>query len=170
MRTKDTNLLEEAYMTIFEKQKAAKLDPVGKEDEDVNNDGKTDKTDEYLKNRRKNITLSKLKKKKKKVVKEDAEMDALAKQDPREAYPDNFDDFEDPEDEVEPEKSDLEKWADTLESGNKDAMIKAVIDIKRQYKQRDFLKYLNDESKWDVKDLLIDMFFSIADIPYHTDI
>jgi hypothetical protein len=169
MRTKDTEMLEEAYMAIFEKKKAPKLDTVGQEDEDVNNDGKKDKTDEYLANRRKNITLSKLKKKKK-VVKEDAEMDALAKQDPREAYPENFDDYENEDEEVEPEKSDLEKWADTLESGNKDAMIKAVIDIKRQYKQRDFLKYLNDESKWDLKDLLIDMFFSIADIPYHTDI
>lgn len=30
----------------------AKLDPVGQEDDDVNNDGKKDKTDKYLKNRR----------------------------------------------------------------------------------------------------------------------
>jgi hypothetical protein len=170
MRTKDTEMLEEAYMAIFEKKKAAELDTVGKEDEDVNNDGKADGTDEYLANRRKNITLSKLKKKKKKVVKEDAETDALAKQDPREAWPENFDDFEDPEDEVEPEKSDLEKWADTLESGDKDAMIKAVIDIKRQYKQSDFLNYLNDESRWGAKDTLINLFFHVADIPYHTDI
>ena len=28
-----------------------KLDPVGKEDDDINNDGKVDKTDKYLKNR-----------------------------------------------------------------------------------------------------------------------
>ena len=33
----------------------AKLDPVGKEDDDINNDGKVDKTDKYLKNRRKAI-------------------------------------------------------------------------------------------------------------------
>jgi hypothetical protein len=33
--------------TIFEK-----LDPVGEEDEDVDNDGKVDSTDKYLKNRR----------------------------------------------------------------------------------------------------------------------
>jgi hypothetical protein len=167
MRTKDTEMLEEAYMAIFEKKKAPKLDTVGKEDEDVNNDGKVDKTDEYLANRRKNITLSKLKKKKK-VVKEDAEMDALAKQDPREAYPENFDDYEN--EEVEPEKTDLENWADTLETGTKDAMIKAVIDIKRQYKQSDFLNYLNDEERWGAKDSLIDLFFRVADIPYHTDI
>jgi hypothetical protein len=32
-----------------------KLDPVGKEDDDINNDGKVDKTDKYLKNRRKAI-------------------------------------------------------------------------------------------------------------------
>jgi hypothetical protein len=29
-----------------------KLDPIGKEDDDINNDGKVDKTDKYLKNRR----------------------------------------------------------------------------------------------------------------------
>lgn len=29
-----------------------KMDPVGQEDEDINNDGKVDKTDKYLKNRR----------------------------------------------------------------------------------------------------------------------
>jgi len=167
MRTKDTEMLEEAYMTIFEKKNVPKLDTLGKEDEDVNNDGKVDKTDEYLANRRKNITLSKLKKKKK-VVKEDAEMDALAKQDPREAYPEKFDDYED--EEVEPEKTDLENWADILETGTKDAMIKAVIDIKRQYKQSDFLNYLNNEERWGAKDSLIDLFFRVADIPYHTDI
>ena len=32
-----------------------KLDPVGQEDADVNNNGKVDKTDSYLKNRRKTI-------------------------------------------------------------------------------------------------------------------
>lgn len=35
-----------------EKQDGNKLDPVGKEDSDVNNDDKVDNTDEYLKNRR----------------------------------------------------------------------------------------------------------------------
>jgi len=34
----------------------AKLDPVGKEDGDVNNDGKKDSTDSYLMNRRKAIS------------------------------------------------------------------------------------------------------------------
>ena len=38
--------------TITEKKK---LDPVGKEDGDINNDGKKDKTDSYLMNRRKEI-------------------------------------------------------------------------------------------------------------------
>ena len=33
-----------------------KLDPVGKEDADINNDGKIDKTDDYLKNRRKAVS------------------------------------------------------------------------------------------------------------------
>jgi hypothetical protein len=35
--------------------KAEGLDPVGKEDDDINNDGKVDKTDKYLSNRRKAI-------------------------------------------------------------------------------------------------------------------
>jgi len=33
-----------------------KLDPVGKEDDDINNDGKVDKTDKYLANRRKAVS------------------------------------------------------------------------------------------------------------------
>jgi len=37
---------------------AEALDPVGKEDADVNNDGKKDKTDSYLKNRRKAISAA----------------------------------------------------------------------------------------------------------------
>ena len=32
------------------------LDPVGQEDADINNDGKVDKTDDYLKNRRKSVS------------------------------------------------------------------------------------------------------------------
>jgi hypothetical protein len=46
-----TNALNEKYEsfapTIFED-----LDPVGKEDEDIDNNGKVDKTDKYLENRR----------------------------------------------------------------------------------------------------------------------
>ena len=42
------------HLTKFKKEKAA-LDPVGKEDKEINNDGKTDKTDDYLRNRRKKI-------------------------------------------------------------------------------------------------------------------
>ena len=44
---------------IMKKRKAAaaakKLDPVGKEDGDIDNDGDTDKSDGYLKNRRKAV-------------------------------------------------------------------------------------------------------------------
>ena len=50
--------LNEAKMKKAKKKKAKKgkkLDPVGKEDADVNNDGKVDSTDGYLKNRRKAI-------------------------------------------------------------------------------------------------------------------
>ena len=50
----------ENYGMEEEKQLASgitneKLDPVGKEDDDINNDGKVDKTDKYLANRRKAI-------------------------------------------------------------------------------------------------------------------
>jgi hypothetical protein len=45
----------------------AKLDPVGKEDADVDNDGKVGKSDDYLKNRRKAISAS--------IKKEDYELD-----------------------------------------------------------------------------------------------
>ena len=38
--------------------KAEGLDPVGKEDDDINNDGKVDKTDKYLSNRRKAVTAN----------------------------------------------------------------------------------------------------------------
>ena len=51
MNSKDLKSLAEAYSQV----KEAKLDPVGKEDEDINNDGKKDGTDKYLKNRRKAI-------------------------------------------------------------------------------------------------------------------
>jgi len=58
---------------------AKKLDPVGKEDDDVNNDGETDSSDEYLKKRRAAIAKASSKTdegsygKKKKAVKEGAE-------------------------------------------------------------------------------------------------
>ena len=48
-----------------------KMDPVGKEDGDINNDGKKDKTDDYLKNRRDAISKSTGKKDDKKAVKEE---------------------------------------------------------------------------------------------------
>ena len=41
--------------TYAVKPKKEKLDPVGKEDDDIDNDGDTDDTDKYLKNRRKAI-------------------------------------------------------------------------------------------------------------------
>ena len=37
------------------KKKKKKLDPVGQEDDDIDNDGDSDESDEYLKNRRKTI-------------------------------------------------------------------------------------------------------------------
>ena len=44
------------YMSGFSVDE--KLDPVGQEDADINNDGKVDKTDDYLKNRRKTVSKS----------------------------------------------------------------------------------------------------------------
>ena len=63
------NILE----TLIKKAiKEAKLDPVGKEDDDINNDGKVDKTDKYLKNRRKAVSkaIGKSKNKKNKKLSE----------------------------------------------------------------------------------------------------
>jgi len=42
------------YMSGFSVDE--KLDPIGQEDADINNDGKVDKTDDYLKNRRKSVS------------------------------------------------------------------------------------------------------------------
>ncbi len=47
----DLEEIQEIVNTIEQK-----LDPVGKEDADINNDGKVDKTDDYLKNRRKKVS------------------------------------------------------------------------------------------------------------------
>ena len=44
--------MEKQSPDLFAEAKKQKLDPVGKEDKDVNNDGKVDGTDNYLKNRR----------------------------------------------------------------------------------------------------------------------
>jgi len=52
-----------------EKMKTEALDPVGQEDDDIDNDGDTDKTDKYLHNRRKAIGKA-IAKKRGKVVKE----------------------------------------------------------------------------------------------------
>ena len=43
------------YATATKRAMDEKLDAVGKEDDDINNDGKVDKTDKYLANRRKAI-------------------------------------------------------------------------------------------------------------------
>ena len=45
----DLKEIAEAYQLVYEKKK---LDPVGKEDDDVDNDGDSDSSDEYLKKRR----------------------------------------------------------------------------------------------------------------------
>lgn len=55
-----------AYQEVQEK-KEKKLDPVGKEDDDIDNDGDTDSTDKYLLNRRKAISKA--------IKKEEAELD-----------------------------------------------------------------------------------------------
>ena len=48
-------LVLESTTSVIRKVFGEKLDPVGKEDGDINNDGKKDKTDKYLKNRRDTI-------------------------------------------------------------------------------------------------------------------
>lgn len=62
--------LEAQVKFLEEKIKAKKLDPVGKEDADVNNDGEVNSTDKYLLHRR-NVVAKAIKKKKKKIVREE---------------------------------------------------------------------------------------------------
>jgi hypothetical protein len=50
--------LTELIKQVLSKPIGEKMDPVGKEDEDINNDGKVDKTDDYLMNKRKAISKS----------------------------------------------------------------------------------------------------------------
>ena len=63
--------LKEAIKNEIRSILSEKMDPVGKEDGDINNDGKKDKTDDYLKNRRDAISKATSKGKGKKSVKED---------------------------------------------------------------------------------------------------
>ena len=63
--------LKEAIKNEIRSILSEKMDPVGKEDGDINNDGKKDKTDDYLKNRRDAISKATGKKDSKKAVKED---------------------------------------------------------------------------------------------------
>jgi len=55
----------ESSLTETKSEIKEKLDPIGKEDSDINNDGKVDKTDKYLLNKRKSIASSVAKKLKK---------------------------------------------------------------------------------------------------------
>tara|TARA_R100001594_G_scaffold147772_1_gene201420 strand:+ start:53 stop:466 length:414 start_codon:yes stop_codon:yes gene_type:complete len=48
------NALYEKLMNTLDEKRG--LDPVGKEDDDIDNDGDSDETDSYLKNRRKVVT------------------------------------------------------------------------------------------------------------------
>ena len=48
--------LKEAIKNEIRSILSEKMDPVGKEDDDINNDGKVDKTDKYLKNKREKIS------------------------------------------------------------------------------------------------------------------
>ena len=52
---KKGNRLTELVKAALMQPMKEKMDPVGKEDKDINNDGKVDKTDDYLANRRKAI-------------------------------------------------------------------------------------------------------------------
>lgn len=66
----------EVYKTELQEKKEKKLDPVGKEDEDVDNDGDVDDSDSYIKNKRDAIGKAmgeKKGKKKDKDMKEEAE-------------------------------------------------------------------------------------------------
>ena len=70
----DPRTLDDDDIVNIQKEK---LDPVGKEDDDINNDGKVNSTDKYLANRRKAIAKALLKSKKT-IKKEDLEEGKLA--------------------------------------------------------------------------------------------
>jgi hypothetical protein len=74
MKTEDIKKMALAWKEV---QEAAnkKLDPVGKADADIDNDGDTDKSDEYLHNRRKAVSAAI----KGKTTKEEVELDELNK-------------------------------------------------------------------------------------------
>ena len=57
MKTEDIKKMALAWKEVQEAAKK-KLDPVGKADADINNDGKVDKTDDYLHNRRKAVSAA----------------------------------------------------------------------------------------------------------------
>ena len=57
MKTQDIRNMGLAYVQVLEESKK-KLDPVGKADADIDNDGDTDKSDDYLHNRRKSISAA----------------------------------------------------------------------------------------------------------------
>jgi len=48
--------MTKSFKDFIEEAKEKKLDPVGKADDDIDNDGDVDEQDEYLKNRREKIS------------------------------------------------------------------------------------------------------------------
>ena len=57
MKTEDIKRMAQAWLQVQEASKK-KLDPVGKADADIDNDGDTDKSDKYLHNRRKAVSAA----------------------------------------------------------------------------------------------------------------
>mgnify|MGYP003110001244 CR=1 FL=1 len=55
MNLNDLPDMSDALKQVQQFDEKKKLDPVGKEDDDINNDGKVDSSDSYLKNRRKTV-------------------------------------------------------------------------------------------------------------------
>ena len=62
MVRRDGNLME--HLEEYKKEIDEKLDPVGQEDDDIDNDGDVDKTDKYLAKRRKAVSKAIAKQKK----------------------------------------------------------------------------------------------------------
>ena len=57
MKTEDIKRMAQAWLQVQEASKK-KLDPVGKADADIDNDGDVDKSDKYLHNRRKTVSAA----------------------------------------------------------------------------------------------------------------
>ena len=136
----DKKSMKEADKKPMKDDEEEKLDPVGKEDGDVDNDGDEDESDEYLKNRRK--TISKSAKKDKEVqfvTKEDFDQlwakieEAMGKQTKGATEPEAIDSKESPKSKefIDKHKGQSDKKYETMDDDGHDMAAKAAKSTKQ---------------------------------------